>query len=145
MSTLERIMNNAASGMSAQSVRLNTIASNLANADNVGQSNETAYHRKSPVFSEVTQKIAGLSDEDQPLGGVAVNQISKSQKPLQHRHDPDNPLADENGEVYITDVNPIEEMTDMISASKEYQADVDVMNTTKSLIQQTISVLSTKE
>lgn len=145
MSVLERIMTNAASGMSAQSIRLNTIASNLANADSVGATEDATYHEKAPVFSEVTEDIPGLSQEDQPIGGVRVTDITRSQKPLDHRHEPDNPMADANGNIYLTNVNPIEQMTDMISASKEYQANVDVMNTTRNLMLQTINVLSTKE
>ena len=144
MSTLETIMNNAASGMSAQAIRLNTIASNLANADSVGGTEADTYHQKTPVFSEVKDKISGLSDSDQPIGGVRVTEISNSDKPVQRRHEPDNPPADSDGNVYLTDVNPIEEMTNMIAASKDYQANVDVMNTTKSLITQTLNILSSK-
>jgi flagellar basal-body rod protein FlgC len=145
MSSLEKIMTNAASGMSAQSIRLNTIASNLANADSVSGSEDTTYHTKYPIFSEVTQKVAGLNEDDQPLGGVRVTDIQQSKKALEKRYDPDHPLADKNGNVYLTDVNPIEQMTNMISASKEYQANVEVMNTTKNLILQTINVLNNKE
>jgi flagellar basal-body rod protein FlgC len=145
MSSLEKIMTNAASGMSAQSIRLNTIASNLANADSVSGSEETTYHTKYPIFSEVTQKVSGLNEDDQPLGGVRVTDIQQSKKPLEKRYEPDHPLADKNGNVYLTDVNPIEQMTNMISASKEYQANVEVMSTTKNLIMQTINVLNNKE
>ena len=144
MSTLEKILTNAASGMSAQSIRLNTIASNLANSSNVGSSESTTYRTKSPIFSEVTQKISGLNDDEQPIGGVQVTEVANSQKPLQKKYAPDNPLANKEGFVYMTDVNPIEEMTNMISASKEYQANVEVMNTTKNLIMQTLNVLNTK-
>jgi flagellar basal-body rod protein FlgC len=145
MSSLDKILTNAASGMSAESIRLNTIASNLANADGMGGSEDATYRTKYPVFSEVKQRIPGLSDDDQPLGGVRVTDIQHSQKPLEKRYDPDNPVANKEGYVYLTDVNSIEQMTDMISASKEYQANVDVMNTTKNMISQTISVLNTKD
>jgi flagellar basal-body rod protein FlgC len=145
MSSLEKIMTNAASGMSAQSIRINTIASNLANADSVGPTEESTYRSKSPIFSEVTQAIPGLNEDDQPLGGVRVTSIAQNTKPLEHHHDPDNPLADADGNVYLTNVNTIEEMTNMISASKEYQANVEVMNTAKSLMMQTINVLTAKD
>lgn len=142
--TLERIFTNAASGMSAQSIRMNTIASNLANAGSVGSSEDSTYHSKYPIFSEITQKIAGLNDEDQPVGGVRVTKIDSSHKPLEKRYDPNHPSADANGFVYLTDVNPIEEMTNMIAASKEYEANVEVMNTTKGLLGQSLNILNSK-
>lgn len=139
--SLERVLTSAASGMSAQSIRINTIASNLANAGSVGDSDETTYHAKFPIFSEVTQKIPGLADSDQPIGGVRVTHISSSQTPLEKRYDPNNPSADASGFVYATDVNPIEEMTNMIAASKEYEANIQVMSTTKDLLLQSLEVL----
>ncbi len=145
MSSLDKILTNAASGMSAESIRLNTIASNLANADDVGSSEQSTYHGKYPIFSEVKEKVPGLSEDDQPTGGVRVTGIKQSDKPLEKRYEPENPLANKEGYVYLTDVNPIEQMTDMISASKEYQANVDVMNTTRNLISQTINVLNSKD
>jgi flagellar basal-body rod protein FlgC len=139
--SLEKIFTNAASGMSAQSIRMNTIASNLANAGSVGGSEASTYHSKYPIFSEVTQRVAGLNEDDQPVGGVRVTDIKKTDKPLDKRYQPDHPSADKDGYVYITDVNPIEEMTNMIAASKDYEANVEVMNTTKSLVAQSINVL----
>ncbi|MDR3476561.1 MAG: flagellar basal body rod protein FlgC [Gammaproteobacteria bacterium] len=142
--SLEKILTNAASGMSAQSIRMNTIASNLANTDNVAGSEEATYHAKYPIFSEVTQQVQGLVPDDQPTGGVRVTDIANSKKPLERRYQPDHPSANSEGYIYLTDVNPIEEMTNMISASKEYQANVEVMNTTKNLILQTLSVMNEK-
>jgi flagellar basal-body rod protein FlgC len=139
--SLEQILTNAASGMSAQSIRMNTIASNLANTDNVGGTDEATYHTKYPIFSEVQQQIAGLSPGDQPIGGVQVTDVKSSDRPLERRYDPNHPLANEDGYIYVTDVNPIEQMTDMISASRDYQASVEIMNTTKSLIMQTLNVM----
>jgi flagellar basal-body rod protein FlgC len=142
--SLEKIFTNAASGMSAQSIRMNTIASNLANAGSVGSSDEATYHAKYPIFSEVTHQIAGLNAEDQPVGGVRVTSIDHSKKPLDKRFDPNNPSADKDGFVFVTNVNTIEEMTNMIAASKDYEANVDVMNTAKNLVLQSINVLNTK-
>ncbi len=139
--SLEKIFTNAASGMSAQSIRMNTIASNLANAGSVGGSEASTYHTKYPIFSEVTKRVSGLNEDDQPIGGVRVTDIKKTTKPLDKRYQPDHPSADKDGYVYITDVNPIEEMTNMIAASKDYEANVEVMNTTKSLVVQSINVL----
>lgn len=141
---LEQILTNAASGLSAQTIRMNTIASNLANAGTVGGSDATTYHTKYPVFSEVTQDVAGLGQGDQPVGGVRVTGIEQTKKPLEKRYEPNHPLADKNGYIYATDVNPIAEMTNMIAASKEYQANVEVMNTTKNMIMQTLGVINTK-
>lgn len=142
--SLERVFTNAASGMSAQSVRMNTIASNLANAGGVGSSEEDTYHTKYPIFSEVTKNVAGLNSEDQPVGGVRVTGIEKSERPLEKRYQPDHPSANKDGYVYITDVNPIEEMTNMVDASKAYEANVEVMNTTKNLLVQSLNVINTK-
>ncbi|VVC77096.1 Flagellar basal-body rod protein FlgC [Aquicella siphonis] len=142
--SLEQVLTNAASGLSAQSIRMNTIASNLANAGSVGSTEESTYHTKYPVFSEVKQGLAGMGQDDQPVGGVRVSSVKDSQKPLEKRYEPSHPLADKDGYVYMTDVNPISEMTNMISASKEYQANVEIMNTTKNLIMQTLSVINTK-
>lgn len=142
INSMEQILTNAASGLSAQNIRLNTIASNLANAGSVGSSEETTYHTKYPVFSEITQNVAGLDKGNQPIGGVRVESIKQSEKPLQKRYEPENPLADKDGFIYMTDVNPVAQMTDMISASKEYQANIELMNTTKGLITQTLSVLN---
>jgi flagellar basal-body rod protein FlgC len=144
MSSLDRILTTAASGMSAESIKLNTIASNLANSSSVGGSDETTYHAKQAVFSEVKAPIPGLSDSEQPIGGVRVTDIKNSTKALQQRYEPSNPLANSDGYVYVTDVNPIQEMTNMIEASRSYQANVEIMNSTKGLIQQTISVMNSK-
>jgi flagellar basal-body rod protein FlgC len=144
INSLEQILTNAASGLSAQTIRMNTIASNLANAGSIGGSEESTYHTKYPVFSEVTQSIGGLGSDDQPTGGVRVTGIEQSKKPLEKRYEPSHPLADKNGFVYATDVNPIAEMTNMIAASKEYQANVEIMNTTKNMIMQTLGVINTK-
>ncbi len=139
--SLSKIFTTATSGLSAQSIRMNTIASNLANAGTVGGSDDTTYHKKYPIFSEVTNAIQGLSPQDQPIGGVQVTDVKSSETPLQRRYDPKNPTADSEGYVYLTDVNPIEEMTNMISASKEYEANVEIMNTAKNLMSQSINVL----
>ena len=142
--SLQKVFANAATGLSAQSIRMNTIASNLANAGNVGTTEQETYHKKFPIFTEITKQVAGINAADQPTGGVKVSSVEKSKKPLEKRYDPDNPSADKSGFVYLTDVNPIEEMTNMIAASKEYEANVEVMNTTKNLIIQSINVLNSR-
>lgn len=141
ISNLEQVLTNTASGMSAQSIRMNTTASNIANAESVSGDPNKAYRAKHPVFSEVKDMIPGLTKDDQPIGGVRVTDIQTSNKQLQRKYEPENPLANKDGYVYLTDVNPIEEMTNMIEASKEYQANVDVMSTTKNMILQTVRLL----
>lgn len=118
--SLEQVLTNAATGLSAQSVRMNTIASNLANANSVGSTEEATYHSKYPIFSEITQSIAGNNQDSVPTGGVQVTDITHSTKPLEKKYDPTHPSADADGYVYLTDVNTIEQMTNMIAASKEY-------------------------
>lgn len=142
--SLEQIFTNAASGLSAQSIRMNTIASNLANAGSIGGSEETTYHAKKAIFSEVKSDVAGLNADEQPIGGVRVTDIAASPKPLEKRYDPSSPLADKTGYVYITNVNTVEEMTDMIAASKDYQANVEVMNTTKTMVGQAVALLNSR-
>lgn len=132
-----------ASALSAESIRMNITASNLANAGSMGNSQANTYHSKHPVFKEIQAQIAGLSSSEQAQGGVHVTDIIESQKPLDWHFDPDNPLADKDGRVYITDVDAISEMTDMLAASKEYHANIEVMNTTKSLLLKTIRAMST--
>lgn len=139
---IESILNIAASSMSAESTRLNLTASNMANSNTVGSTPDTTYRAKHPVFSEITDALDGIIASEQAVGGVHVTDVVHSQKPLNFRMDPDNPMADSQGRVYVTDVNPIEEMADMISASKQYQAAVEVMNTTKNLMAQTIKAIS---
>lgn len=137
---LDSIINTMASALSAESIRMNTTSSNLANAGSMGGSDEATYHAKHPIFAEIKNQVAGLNQDEQAIGGVRVVDVIQSQKPLNKRYEPDNPMADKEGNVYLTDVNPIEEMTNMIAASKQYQAEVDVMNSAKNLLIQAIHV-----
>lgn len=138
---LDNILNTMASSMSAESMRMNITASNLANAGSMGKSEAGTYHAKHAIFSTITQAIAGLSDNDQSIGGVQVTDVTTNTAPLNWRYDPTNPLADKDGHVYLTDVNPIEEMTDMIAASRQYQASAEVTTTTKKLLMETIRAM----
>jgi flagellar basal-body rod protein FlgC len=123
----------AGSGMAAQSVRLNTTASNLANADSVASDPNNVYRAKHPVFEAVQ---AGLRNESN--AAVQVTAIYESQAPANQRYEPGNPLADATGYVYAPNVNVIEEMVNMISASRTYQNNVEVMNTSKDLLLATL-------
>jgi flagellar basal-body rod protein FlgC len=136
-----KIFDIAGSGLSAQSVRLNTVASNLANADSVSGDPTTVYKARHPVFQAVQQQLLGASStEDQSESAVRVAGIVESQAAPQMRYDPGNPLANAQGNVYAPNVNVIEEMTDMISASRAYQDNVEVMNTSKDLMLATLKL-----
>lgn len=129
-----KIFEVAGSGMSAQSVRLNTTASNLANADSVSGDPNQVYKAKHPLFEAIR---AGLGTNG-AAAGVAVKGIYESQAPASARYEPGNPLADENGYVYAPAVNVVEEMVNMISASRSYQNNVEVMNTAKEMLLATL-------
>jgi flagellar basal-body rod protein FlgC len=136
-----KIFDIAGSGLSAQSVRLNTVASNLANADSVSGDPTTVYRARHPVFQAVQQKMLGAAGlADQSEAAVSVKGIVESQAAPQMRYDPGNPLANAQGNIYAPNVNVIEEMTDMISASRAYQDNVEVMNTSKDLMLATLKL-----
>lgn len=118
----------AGSGMRAQSLRLNVTASNLANADNVATTPEEAYRARHPVFAS-HMEIGSPESTGVRVLGIVESAIEPSK-----RYEPAHPLADEAGYVYATNVNPIEEMVNMLSASRSYQSNVEVLNTTKDLL-----------
>ena len=123
-------MDIASTGMSAQSVRLNTTASNVANANSVSSSYDQTYKARHPVFAAELQRAS----QDQNAGtGVQVLGVVESQAPLQIEYSPGHPMADENGYIYKPNVNIVEEMADMMSASKAYETNVQVADTTKRL------------
>jgi flagellar basal-body rod protein FlgC len=130
------------SGLSAQSVRLNTVASNLANAESVSGDPATVYKARHPVFQAVQAAVSqSLNPTDRASGAsVRVAGIVQSNAAPTERYDPGNPLADEHGNVYAPNVNVIEEMTDMISASRAYQDNVEVLNTSKDLMLATLKL-----
>ena len=129
-----KIFEVAGTGMSAQSVRLNTTASNLANADSVSGDPNQVYKAKHPLFEAIR---AGLGTNG-ASNGVSVKGIYESSAPATARYEPGNPLADANGYVYAPAVNTVEEMVDMISASRSYQNNVEVMNTAKEMMLATL-------
>ncbi len=136
--SLFSIFNVAGSGMAAQSLRLNTVASNLANADSVASTPEAAYRSREPLFSAV-QKRVGMGTQD-AAQGVRVLGVSESQAAIPNRYEPGNPLADADGYVYASNVNPVDELVNMISASRSYQNNVEVMNSTRQLLQKTLDL-----
>jgi flagellar basal-body rod protein FlgC len=130
---LSKILDVAGTALTAQSKRLNVVASNLANADSATSSADTAYHAKQVVF----QTLPMGSNIDR---GVRVSAVVDDPTPLRTVYDPKHPLANADGYVTYPNVNPVEEMVNMISASRSYQNEVDIMNTAKTLLQKTLTL-----
>ena len=131
----------AGSGMAAQSVRLNTTASNLANAESVSGDPTKVYKPRHPIFEAVRAQLAAGANAGRPGQGdaaVRVRGIYESPAPPSARYEPGNPLANDQGYVYAPSVNAVEEMVNMISASRSYQNNVEVMNTSKELLLATL-------
>jgi flagellar basal-body rod protein FlgC len=120
----------------AQQVRLDTTASNLANADTAGTTAESAYRAREPVF-------ATLLDRYQRGGGgsgVRVVDVVERDRPLRREYQPAHPLANEEGYVYMPNIDPVEEMANMISAARSFETNVEVLKTTKQLLLRTLSL-----
>ncbi|WP_164963676.1 flagellar basal body rod protein FlgC [Rubrivivax sp. JA1026] len=120
----------AGSAMAAQTVRLNTIASNLANAQSAAGTEAEAYHARKPVFAA----LATRGGDGQGMR-VQVLDVVQSTEPLRKVHEPDNPLADEEGMVYYPNVSPVAEMTDMMAASRAFETNVEVMTRVRGMQQ----------
>ena len=137
-----KVFDIAGSALSAQSVRLNTVASNLANADSVSGDPSSVYKARHPVFEAVRASLGSqMGGTNQGSGAaVRVNGIVESNAPPTARYEPGNPLANEQGYIYAPNVNVVEEMVDMISASRAYQNNVEVMNTSKDLMLATLKL-----
>jgi flagellar basal-body rod protein FlgC len=136
--SLFNIFDIAGSNLSAQSLRLNTTASNMANADTVSSTPQQAYRARQPVFAAVMNALGG--DPQETNVAVKVLGIVESQAPVRSQYEPNNPLADARGYVYTSNVNPIEEMANMISASRSYQSNLEVINTSKQLMLRTLAM-----
>lgn len=131
--SLFNIFNVAGSAMNAQSQRLNAVASNLANADSATSANGQAYRAKQVVFAATPVGENGAT-------GVNVAAVIDDPSPMKTVYDPKNPLADDKGYVTMPNVNVVEEMVNMISASRSYQSNVEMMNTTKTLLLKTLNL-----
>ena len=127
------IFNVAGSAVSAQSQRLNAVATNLANADTVAGPDGQSFKARQVMFQTVKMGEMGAA-------GVKVSQITEDQSPGRRVHDPKHPQADGEGYVTYSNVNAVEEMVNMISASRSYQNNVEVMNTAKSLLLKTLQM-----
>ena len=141
--SIYNVMDIAGTAMSAQSVRLNTTASNLANANSISSSAGETYRARHPVFAPQLQQALngqpGQSSMAQSGGfGVQVLGIVESDKPLVQEYAPNHPMADENGYIYKPNVNVMEEMANMMSASRSYQTNVQLADTAKQLLSRTL-------
>lgn len=141
--SLSNVFGIAGSAMNAQSIRLNTTASNLANAESVSSSEGETYRARKPVFMVQSPGVDDYSGVDSgliPGQGVSVSEIVESREPLRMAYEPSHPMADENGYVYYPNVNVVEEMADMISASRSFQINTEIMNTAKEMLQRTLTL-----
>jgi len=141
--SLSRIFDVAGSAVSAQSQRLNVVASNLANADTVAGPDGSPYKARQVVFQTLPFAVAGQIAPAGAAGaasGVQVSRITEDQTPGRRVLDPKHPQADAEGYVTYSNVNAVEEMVNMISASRSYQNNVEVMNTAKTLLLKTLQM-----
>ena len=134
--SLFKVFDVAGSAMNAQSVRMNVTSSNLANAGNVSGDPEQVYRARQPVFASFQDSLADQTG----VTGVRLEGIVESSAPLSMRYQPDHPEANEDGNVYVSNVNTVEEMVNMLSASRSYRNSVEMINTTKDLLMQTLSL-----
>ena len=130
--SLFNVFNVAGSAMSAQSQRLNATASNLANADSATSASGEAYRAKQVVFEAVPMEGGSTA--------VKVREVVEDPSPLKQVYDPKNPLADDKGYVSMPNVNVVDEMVNMLSASRSYQTNVETMNAAKSMLLKTLTL-----
>ncbi|MCG6939204.1 MAG: flagellar basal body rod protein FlgC [Gammaproteobacteria bacterium] len=141
---LYNVFNIAGSSMSAQSVRLNTVASNLANADSVSSNEADVYRSRQPVFSAVMESFnangQAVDGNGQSSVPVRVAAIVESKAAARQEYQPEHPMANAQGYIFKSNVNAIEEMANMMAASRSYQNNVEVFNTSKQLLLKTLSM-----
>ncbi|BAK76351.1 flagellar basal-body rod protein FlgC [Pseudogulbenkiania sp. NH8B] len=133
--SLSNVFTIAGSALTAQSMRLNVVASNIANAESATSSTGQPYQGRHVVFTAIP-----VSATQPQVAGVRVTSVVEDTTPPRLKYDPGNPLADQRGYVNLPNVNPVEEMADMISAARSYQTNVELMNTAKNLLQKTLQL-----
>ncbi|WP_152221942.1 flagellar basal body rod protein FlgC [Pseudomonas sp. SCB32] len=144
--SLASVFNIAGTGMSAQTTRLNTTASNIANAETVSSSVDQTYRARHPVFATMFGQAQGgdqgslFGDTDKAGSGVQVLGVIEDKSSLIPRYEPNHPAADKDGYVYYPNVNVVEEMADMISASRAFQTNAEMMNTAKQMMQKVLTL-----
>lgn len=134
--SLFNVFDISGSALQAQSIRMNTTSSNLANANSVSSSTGSTYRARHPVFAPLMKEF----DEEGANVSVQVLGVVESNTPLRKEHSPDHPMADEEGFIYMPNVNVVEEMANMISASRAYQTNVEVMNSAKQMMLRTLAI-----
>jgi flagellar basal-body rod protein FlgC len=139
---IDNIFGIAGSALNAQMARMNAVASNLANASTVAGSEKEAYRGKRTVFKAVLEEQnQNQMPRDQTYqGGVRIDALIDDPSPVRRISDPGNPLADKEGFVYLSNVNEMTEMVEMMAASRSYQNNVEVVNTTRQLLMRTIDI-----
>ncbi|OUS29705.1 flagellar basal body rod protein FlgC [Gammaproteobacteria bacterium 45_16_T64] len=143
--SLMDVFNIASSGMSAQTVRLNTTSSNIANAESVSSNMDETYRARQPVFAtqlqnELQQDPFAFNGGLGAGAGVKVAGIVESDAPYQLRYEPHHPMSNEEGYVAYPNVNVVEEMTNMISASRSFQTNADMMKSAKDMMQRALQL-----
>ena len=126
----------AGSGMKAQNMRMNLVASNMANADAISSSINETYRSRQPVFKAVMDQL----DSRNPAPGVKLAGVVESQAPILKEYAPNHPMADDAGYIYRSNVNVVEEMANMISASRSYESNIEVINATKKMMNAVINL-----
>ncbi|MEM7542715.1 MAG: flagellar basal body rod protein FlgC [Pseudomonadota bacterium] len=138
--SLLNVFDIAGTALSAQTVRLNTTASNMANANSASSSSESTYRARYPVFSTAMLEQWNFDAADHAPRGVRIDGIVESEAALKREYSPNHPLADTDGYITLPNVNVVEEMANMISASRSYQSNIEIMEASKQLLQQTLSL-----
>lgn len=144
--SLNSVFDIAGMGMSAQSIRLNTTASNLANAQAADSNTSQVYRARHPVFETMRREM--INNDDMSMSsmtsdaamGVRVSGIVESDAPLVRKYEPGHLKADKDGYVFYPNVNMVEEMADMVSASRSFQINVEVMNSAKTMMQRVLTL-----
>lgn len=135
--SLDHIFGVAGSALNAQTVRMNTTASNLANAGSVAGSEQDAFRAKRAVFRALVDQA--LTNQGAPsVGGVKIEAVVDDQAPVRKTYQPGNPLADAEGFIYQSNVSEVGEMVDMMAAARSYQNNVEVINTARQLLMKTL-------
>jgi|TARA_R110001583_G_scaffold193130_1_gene360811 flagellar basal-body rod protein FlgC len=146
--SLTSVLDIAGTGMNAQSIRLNTTASNIANAESASSSVDETYRARKPWFAVLEKEQSNINSQDEAFmqsaegtgAGVQVMGIVEKDSPLQMRFQPNHPMANDDGYVYYPNVNVVEEMTDMMSSSRSYQMNIEVLKTAKQMLQRTLTL-----
>jgi flagellar basal-body rod protein FlgC len=138
--SLFNVFNVAGSALNAETIRLNTTASNLANAESVNGDATKTYRARHPVFQSMMDASNPFNDDADASVGVRVLGVVESTAPPLMRYAPDNPLANKDGYVFSSNVNSIEEMTNMISANRTFATNVEAINTARDLLLKTIAM-----